>query len=284
MSSIYTLKADIYSFLQTEKNWQSKCQAFFSPNLVGVKPQESSLRLSQMGDRCPRALWYSIHHPELDQPLPPWVQFKFAYGHLVEALVIAIAKACGHEVTGEQDEISYMGVKGHRDAVIDGYVVDVKSASGNGMEKFKGSLATSDTFGYLDQLDGYLSASSEDPLVRVKDKGFLFAVNRDLGHMEMYEHAHRPERITNRIRQYRSIVEKNMPPPCECGTYAHGASGNIALDVRASYSAQKYSCWPNLRCFLFAGGPVFFTHVAKVPTNRDGPITEVDRCGRIVYT
>ncbi len=196
MTSIHTLKTDIYTFLQTEKDWQTKVQPFFLPNIVGIKPAASEtpssrLRLSQMGDRCPRALWNSIHHPELDQLLPPWVQFKFAYGHLVEALVIALAKACGHEVTGEQDEIGYMGVKGHRDCVIDGCLVDVKSASGRGMDKFKGSLATSDTFGYLDQLDGYLSASAEDPLVRVKDKGYLFAVNRDLGHMEMYEHVHR---------------------------------------------------------------------------------------------
>ncbi len=285
MTSIHTLKTDIYTFLQTEKNWQESVQPFFLPNLIGIKSSErkSALRLSQMGDRCPRALWYSIHHPELDQLLPPWVQFKFAYGHLVEALVIALAKTCGHEVTGEQDEISYMGVKGHRDCVIDGCLVDVKSASGRGMDKFKGSLATSDTFGYLDQLDGYLSASAEDHLVRVKDKGYLFAVNRDSGHMEMYEHVHRPESITNRIRKYQEIIGRDIPPLCECGTLPLGVNGNISLDVRASYSAQKYSCCPTLRCFLYSDGPKYLTHVAKRPFNAQGPITEVDRYGRVCY-
>jgi len=282
LTSIHTLKADIYSFLQTEKNWQAIAANHFSPNLIGIKSENKALRLSQMGDKCPRALWYSIHHPELDQPLPPWVQFKFAYGHLVEALVIALAKACGHEVMGEQDEVTFCGVRGHRDCVIDGCLVDVKSASGRGMDKFRGALATQDTFGYLDQLDGYLSACAEDPLVRVKDKGYLFAVNRDLGHMELYEHEHRPEHIEARVRSYQDIIKLDTPPRCNCGVSPYGESGNLALDVRASYSPQKYSCFPNLRCFLYASGPVYFTHVAKRPTNSRGPITEVDRWGRVI--
>src|SRR6266849_6159935 len=40
-----------------------------------------------------------------------------------------MAKAAGHEVLGEQDELTLDGVVGHRDCVIDGCIVDVKTTS-----------------------------------------------------------------------------------------------------------------------------------------------------------
>ena len=124
------------------------------------------LRLSQMGPRCPKALWYSIHHPELAEKLPTWAKFKYAYGHILEAFAIILAKEAGHDVTGEQDAIEVDGVIGHRDCVIDGCIVDVKSASSRSFQKFKTkTLAQDDPFGYLDQLDAYMAGSLEDPLV-----------------------------------------------------------------------------------------------------------------------
>jgi len=44
-----------------------------------------------------------------------------------------------------------MEILGHRDCVIDGCVVDVKSTSSIGFKKFRdGSIKHSDSFGYLD--------------------------------------------------------------------------------------------------------------------------------------
>lgn len=245
----------------------------------GNQERMPTLRLSQMGPRCPRALWHSIHTPELAEPLPASAKIKYAYGHILEALAIALAKAAGHEVTGEQDELIVDGIKGHRDCVIDGCVVDVKSSSTRGFQKFKdGSISQDDSFGYLDQLDGYLVGSAHDPLVTVKDKGYLLVIDKTLGHMCLHEHELREVSIRNRIRESKEIVAKNEPPTCRCGTVADGKSGNIRLDTRASYSAQKWSCHPNLRCFLYASGPVYLTKVVRKPD-----VVEIDRFGKVVY-
>src|SRR5258705_12324610 len=103
-----------------------------------------------MGPRCPKALWHSIHTPEKAEALPPWVLIKFSYGHVIEALAIALAKAAGHTVEGEQGHVEFDGIVGHRDCVIDGCVVDVKSSSSRGFIKFKdNSISHDNPFGYL---------------------------------------------------------------------------------------------------------------------------------------
>lgn len=241
-----------------------------------VKEHKPTLRLSAMGDRCPKALWYSIYHPELSEPLPPWAEIKYSFGHMIEALAVTLAKAAGHEVTGEQDELVLDGIVGHRDCVIDGCTVDVKSAATFSFNKFKGSSFL-DTFGYLDQLDGYILASKDDPLVRLKDGGFLFVIDKQLGHMHLYEHHTTEDRaniLKARIKHYKAIVANPIPPACECGTQVE-SNGNIRLDLKASYSPFKKCCFPLLRTFLYASGPVFLTKVVKRPFNKDGPIPEV---------
>lgn len=251
-----------------------------------IEPHASrgTLRLSQLGPWCPKALWYSVNKPEVEEFPEPWVQIKFNYGHLTEALAIAYAKASGHSVTGEQDELSADGIRGHRDCVIDGCLVDVKSCSSRHLQKFKtGSIVDDDSFGYLDQLDGYLVGSASDPLVTVKDRAYIWAVDKTLGHMVLYEHKLREASIRERIRQYKAIVELSEPPRCECGTKPYGESGNRVLDTRASYSSFKHTCFPYLRTFIYSDGPVFFTTVVKRPTNQFGPLKEIDRHGNRVY-
>lgn len=211
---------------------------------------------------------------------------KFSYGHILEAQAIALAKAAGHEVTGEQDELTVDGVKGHRDCVIDGYIVDVKSCSTPSFKKFKDrTLAMDDSFGYLDQLDGYLVGSADDDLVRHKDVAFDWAIDKTLGKMVLYEHKIRPSHIHERVRYYKSIVARDEPPNCECGTESDGESGNVKLDMRASYSAQKFCCFPYIRTFIYSGGaPRYFTRLVKVPYYKGQPLIEVDRYGKTVYT
>lgn len=232
-----------------------------------------------MGSRCPKALWHSIHTPDLAEPFPAWVQAKFCFGHILEAFGIALCKAAGHTVVGEQDELWVDGVAGHRDAVVDGCVVDFKSCSQRSFEKFKNkSLATDDPFGYLDQMDGYLVGSLKDPLVTVKDRGYLFAIDKTLGHMCLYEHSLRKDHILSRISEYRDVVRRDVPPRCTCEEIPEGKSGNIRLGVRASYSSFKWCCKPSLRCFLYASGPVFLTHVERKPDVR-----EIDKDGNTIY-
>lgn len=244
----------------------------------GPKDERTSLRLSQMGPRCPRSLWASIHSPSVQEPLPPHAILKYTYGHLIESLLIALAKTAGHEVTGEGDALYVDGIRGHRDCVIDGCIVDVKSASSLGFKKFQDkSIQQNDPFGYLDQLDGYLVGSREDSLVRVKDRAYLWACDKTLGHMCLYEHRLREDHIRNRIASYKAIVASDIPPKCTCGTVPDGKSGNIKLDVKASYNPYKYFCFPNLRTFLYASGPVFLTQVKRVPD-----VPEVNKHGVVI--
>lgn len=287
MPNITTLIEDIYKVVGQKDGWFKEpiAQGFSGELglklLENLKPKDASnsLRLSQMGPRCPRSLWASVHSPESAEPLPPWARIKYTYGHILEALVIAMAKAAGHEVTGEQDELVVDGVVGHRDCVIDGCLVDVKSASSRSFQKFKdGSIAKDDPFGYLDQLDGYLLGSASDPLVRIKDRGYLLAIDKTLGHMCLYEHKLRADSIRSRIEEYKGIVALSEPPRCTCGTVADGKSGNIKLDIKASYNIFKHFCNPNLRTFLYANGPVYLTKVVRKPD-----VVEIDKDGKIVY-
>lgn len=274
MKSISELIPDIYKLISTKDGWFSnELAAEFSADIakrlqgqLGAPSREPTLRLSQMGPRCPCALWYSIHHPELAEALPPWAEIKYSFGHILEALAITLAKAAGHSVTGEQDELNLDGVPGHRDCVIDGCTVDVKSSSSIGFQKFKlANYGAVDTFGYLDQLDGYVVAASADPLVTVKDRGYILAIDKQLGHIFLKEHYVREEQIRRRIAHCKRIVGLSTPPACNCGTQSDGQSGNIRLDTKASYSPQKHTCFPNLRTFKYANGPVYLTEVKRVP-------------------
>jgi hypothetical protein len=248
------------------------------------KHEHRGLRLSGLGPKCPCALWYSIHHPELDEPLPPYAKIKYAYGHIIEHMIIGLAKAAGHTVEGEQDEINLDGILGHRDCVIDGCIVDVKSTATRSFLKFRDkTLAQDDSFGYLDQLDGYVLGSMDDPVVRVKDRGYILAVDKQLGHLALYEHRIRSEAIKERIQDYKEIVNQSTPPACRCGIVKDGEGGNLKLDTKASYSAQKFNCHPEIRTFLYADGPRYLVRVVRRPMNSNGPITELDRHGKIVY-
>ena len=181
---IHNLIPDVYKFLESHEELSIPLTVRF-----GERREPPTLRLSKMGPICPKHLWHSVHTPELAIPYRADALFKFSYGHTIEALAIALAKASGHEVTGEQDELDVADVKGHRDCVIDGHVVDVKSCSSRMFDKFvKKTIREDDSFGYLDQLDGYMVGSSDDDLVRVKDVGFIWAIDKTLGKMVLYEH------------------------------------------------------------------------------------------------
>lgn len=281
--NISSLIGDIYATVEKEGWWTPDLLGEFHLKLSGSINQKRgipSLRLSKMGEQCPSALWHSVHSAEHAERIQPWVYNKFNYGHILEAYVISLAKASGHEVTGEQDELILDGIKGHRDCVIDGCVVDVKSLNSLGFQKVRAGDVAEDIFlrDYLDQLDGYVVASADDPLVRTKDRGYILAIDKTLGHLTLYEHIVREGNIRDRIRYHREISLLRHPPKCNCGTLPDGTSGNIKLDLKASYNLYKFCCHPHLRTFIYAKGPVYLTKVVRLPD-----VTEVDRFGKVVY-
>lgn len=287
MKSIYTLVRDVNHVVKSKEGWFDQQIAEGYSRELGLrlvenlKPRDEvpGLRLSAMGERCPRSVWASVHSPGSQEPFPAHARIKFTYGHLIESLAIAMAKAAGHEVEGEQDELELCGVKGHRDCVIDGCIVDVKSANSLAFQRVRAGKVQEDMFlrSYLDQLDGYTVASADDSLVRVKDKAYLWTWDKQLGHHTLYEHRVRPDHIKQRIAEYQAIIARETPPPCTCKTVSVGASGNIGLDTKASYNPWKYFCFPHCRCFLYEGKPTYLTVVKRIPN-----VPEMDRNGVLI--
>lgn len=287
--SIHTLVSDIYN-LVGGPDGITTLPSNLGANVANavassLGPRQSrGLRLSGLGPYCQRQLWFKINHPELEEALPPYAKIKYCYGHIIEHLIIALAKAAGHTVVGEQDELILDGITGHRDCVIDGCIVDVKSAATRSFLKFsQKTIAEDDSFGYLDQLDGYAVASLDDPLVTTKDHAYILAVDKQLGHLALYDHRIRTQSIKERIIKYKQVVELPSPPPCECGVIDDGEGGNIKLDVKSSYNTFKHQCFPRLRTFLYSGGPQYFTRVVKIPKYKGIPLTEIDKHGKLVY-
>lgn len=286
--NINELIPDIYKYLgglddtgrrTLVRDISAHCHSSVEAQLAKPPKDRPTLRLSQMGPRCPRALWYSIHHPELAVPLEPWAMVKFTFGDIIESIPLVLARRVGHEVTGEQSEVWVDGIRGTRDCIIDGCVVDIKSASSRSFQKFKdGSIKANDPFGYLDQLDGYLVGSADDELVRNKTSAYLLAVDKTLGHMVLYEHTGREQSIRERIARYKIIVGASTAPACSCKSVPDGKSGNYKLDITGSYSSYKFCCNPRVRTFLYSDGPRFLTKVVRKPD-----VPEIDRSGRIVY-
>src|SRR5882757_495738 len=96
---------------------------------LNYKEDKPELRMSNIGTPCERQLWYKVNQSEDSEQLPANARLKFLFGHIIEALILLLAKEAGHIVRGEQDNLDIQDVPGHRDAVIDGITVDVKSAS-----------------------------------------------------------------------------------------------------------------------------------------------------------
>ena len=124
------------------------------------KPRDrATLRLSTIG-KPDRQLWYDLNKPLEGVQLQPSTRIKFLYGYILEELLLLCTAIAGHEVTDQQKEVEVAGVKGHQDSMIDGVLVDCKSASGPGFDKFRyNKLVEDDPFGYLAQISAYAHAN-----------------------------------------------------------------------------------------------------------------------------
>jgi hypothetical protein len=274
---IETLIPDIYKLFDkphppSEENIQTFAHSVAS--IMGDRlqeQQESYLRPSNIGQPCERKLWYTINTPSEAEPIPLKARFKFLYGDLIEALVLFLAAEAGHTVEGCQTSVSIAEVKGRRDAIIDGVLVDVKSANTRSFEKFeKQTLGQGDDpFGYTDQLDFYREASKDDPSVVVKDKAAFLAVDKELGSMVLDIHEAKGIDWEARISSKREMLRLPEPPGRCFSDVPEGKSGNRRLTVPCTYCPFKKKCWPGLRTFLYSNGPMYLTKVEKEPKVMD---------------
>src|SRR5690606_4702329 len=138
---------DIYEVFNNKEEGKFSPDLFkeFGENINGVmgdrflKPRNDDnpyLRMSNIG-RPDRQLWYDMHPDGSKEEFLPSTLIKFSYGDMIEQMILLYAKMAGHIVELEQAEVSVNGIKGHIDVMIDGVVVDVKSASTFSFKKFE---------------------------------------------------------------------------------------------------------------------------------------------------
>ena len=226
---------------------------------------KSTLRMSNIGKK-ERQLWFDMKSEGTPERMPPSLFIKFLYGHLLEEIVLFLIKLSGHTVTSEQKEVTVSGIKGHMDCVIDGEVVDIKTASGFAFKKFKdGTLAENDIFGYMAQLAGYEAAEG------TSNGGFL-ALNKESGELALYkpDNFDKPN-IKKKIRDVKAAVKLDKPPNLCYNPIPDGKSGNMQLSRECVYCRHKFECHKDsnegkgLRVFKYSNGLRYLTQVPKVP-------------------
>jgi hypothetical protein len=225
------------------------------------------IRMSSLG-KPDRQLWYELYKSELREHMPSHARIKFLYGHMLEALLILLTKTAGHSVSDAQKTLELDGVVGHQDAVIDGWVVDIKSASQFGFRKFRENDLTKETdaFGYLHQIAAYSEANKNDKVA-------FLAIDKQSGALALCKP--NKEDVPNakeRIAHLRKALKDKQTPPPRCyDAEADGASGNMKLSVGCSYCSYKNDCWSDandgigLRKFIYSKGPRWLTKVVNEP-------------------
>ena len=230
-----------------------------------VERPKNGLRMSNIG-RPLRRLWYDLNTEQEKEQIDAPTFIKFLYGHLLEVLLLFFVRLAGHIVESEQKEVTVSGIKGHMDSVIDGEVIDVKTASGYAFKKFKdGTLAQNDSFGYLSQLAGYEKAE------KTNNGGFL-VMNKETGELTVFipDDLEKPN-ITHRIKEVKQAVKRKTPPDYCYPPIPDGVSGNMKLPRDCTWCPHKFECHKDandgqgLRTFEYAKGRVYLTQVEKLP-------------------
>lgn len=274
LPSLDDLPEDIYKLLGGKLQGDQIILDQFGPRLSEIlnerlrsksEDRVPTLRMSNIG-RPLRQLWYEINGYKPEE-IDGKTHFKFLYGDIIECLVLVLAEAAGHEVKRLQEEIEVDGIKGHIDAVIDGELVDVKSASPFGYRKFSdGSLFSNDTFGYTGQISGYAHA--------LQLPARFIAINKVLGDictLSVSQETINAYDVTRRIKTVREAVgSPDAPPRCYVDE-PDGKSGNRVLSTGCNYCGWKKECWKDsndgrgLRVFLYSDGPRYFTSITREP-------------------
>ena len=281
MKTIDTLVSDIYSLFEASVPDMSDDEVDKIINKFGdalkvhlkrfiyeEERRRDTLRLSAIG-KPERQQWYSASpHSKVKEniEIQGKDKIKFLYGYILEELLLTLSSLAGHEVKDEQKEVSVEGVLGHQDAIIDNVLVDCKSSSGRGFDKFKNNYVSSDDpFGYIAQISSYAEANG------LTEAAFL-AINKQTGKICLSK-VHSMEMInaSDRVKYIKDMVNQSNPPAKCYSDVPDGKSGNRKLDVGCIYCDYKRDCWKDanggqgLRVFDYATNPRYLTQVSKMP-------------------
>ena len=261
-----TLEAEAEHFAQ-------ECKDIFLAMMAPDTDRSGRLRMSGIGK--PMRQQYNGYHGVPGEDLEGATYIKFFYGHLIEAMIVSLARAAGHSVTDQQKEVEVGGIKGHIDGFIDGVLVDIKSASTKAFKKFdQGTLYKDDPFGYVAQIKGYAHALEQTKYGWVamdKTTGQLttllydseneFAPYADTIAYDIVEH----------IEEVKKAMSSDTPPELCYQDEPAGKSGNRKLAMGCAFCPYKHHCWKDLRSFKYANYTEYLTVVSKTPRVEEIP-------------
>ena len=276
---ISTIATDIKSLIadisngkpanMTEENLDVFLQNIKEAMLAWNKPYNAEkyagkLRMSILG-KPSRQLWYDKFSPKDKKEENAGLNLKFLYGHIIEHLVLYLAKLAGHKIEDQQMKVEIDGVTGHIDSKIDGEICDVKSASSFSFKKFQtGEIVSDDPFGYHAQLSGYETANG------TKDGGFL-VVDKSTGDICFYkpDDMAKPN-VKTLIKDLKNTLEQDTPPE-KCYPYKEEKNGNKTLAIGCQFCPHKWECHADanggkgLRVFRYSNKDTILTEVIKLP-------------------
>lgn len=229
------------------------------------------LRVSILGTPN-RKLYFDLNEikDKDKERLNPQLQQRFLFGHVVEALMLFLAREAGHKVEHEQLEVDVDGVPGHIDSVIDDTLTDLKSASPYQFPKFRSvqTLRENDSFGYLTQISSYHKALTKSNPSVDKDRAAIWAYNKSDGQkqllivdeMDMIN-------VEDRVTEVKQMLNLPTAPEERCYQPVNQSktSPNKVLAKGCQYCRHKFKCW-DLRVFDYAGGYTYFTEVVNEPS------------------
>lgn len=278
MKNINTIVEDIYELFnltpidRDEKEVDDLIDNFGEMLKVHIKefmyskPRTSgNLRLSAIG-KPDRQLWYDVNTETTEEKLPPSTRIKFLYGYILEELLLLCASIAGHTVEDQQKEVTVEGVLGHQDAVIDGVLVDCKSASGFSFKKFESNtIADDDPFGYMAQISAYAQANG------IAEAAFL-VIDKSTGKICLTPvHSMEMVNASSRVKHLKEVVKGSSIPSKCYAPVPDGKSGNLKLAVGCVYCRHKSMCWSDanqgkgIRTFKYSNGTRELVEVVKTP-------------------
>jgi hypothetical protein len=236
---------------------------------------EGVIYASEVGRPCARQVWYKFYTPQDAEPISGAARFKFLYGDLIEELTLELVEAAGYEVTARQERFEVdipdtdWKVSGRNDCIIDGYMVDVKSASKFAFQKYKtqGLNDNTDSFGYRAQLHFYYMGGLASGLLNHPEQ-YLLMVSKELGNIQLVaqDNSYTSDRWIDQAREKAKALDNPNEPPERCfKPVPEGKSGNTKLGVECSYCEFRKKCWPQARTFIYSKGPVYLIDVVREP-------------------
>ena len=250
MKTINTVVQDVYNLMDSKEytgdlNKVAKTigEEVTEAVVNALTPREvkKGLRMSGIG-KCERAQWYDQHDYE-QEPISGQVYLTFLQGHILEAVLLGLVELSGHEVTGKQGKHTIADINGSQDCVIDGELVDVKTASNwSFTNKFKEDGIDEDSFGYIKQLSAY--GKGED-----RDTGYFLAFNKNNSTLKLCEQKLEKD-VDTFIVDLKAKMEQKEPPMRLANATKvenHRAGGcSVKLNMTCAFCGFKKDCFPDL--------------------------------------